>query len=78
MIEDSNFSRMGWRKTSSRLLARVPGFFLISRASSFAFDDPKTPTSVIAEKLGSATSSREAYAAPVTKSAFQLNLRKPR
>jgi adenylate cyclase len=34
------------------LLARVPGFFLISRASSFAFDDPKTPTSIIAQKLG--------------------------
>jgi adenylate cyclase len=34
------------------LLARVPGFFLISRASSFAFQNPETPTSVIAGKLG--------------------------
>jgi adenylate cyclase len=34
------------------LLARVPGFFLISRASSFAFQNPETPTAVIAEQLG--------------------------
>ena len=34
------------------LLARVPGFFLISRASSFAFHNPETPTSVIARQLG--------------------------
>jgi adenylate cyclase len=34
------------------LLARVPGFFLISRASSFAFHNPETPTSVIAQQLG--------------------------
>jgi adenylate cyclase len=34
------------------LLARVPGFFVISRASSFAFDNTKTPTSVIAQQLG--------------------------
>ena len=34
------------------LLARVPGFFLISRASSFAFQNRETPTSVIAAQLG--------------------------
>src|SRR5271169_4345528 len=34
------------------LLARVPGFFLISRASSFAFQNPETPSSVIAGQLG--------------------------
>jgi adenylate cyclase len=34
------------------LLARVPGFFLISRSSSFAFNNPDTPTSVIAQQLG--------------------------
>ena len=34
------------------LLARVPGFFLISSASSFAFRNPETPTSVIAQQLG--------------------------
>jgi adenylate cyclase len=34
------------------LLARVPGFFLISRASSFAFQNAETPTSVIAGQLG--------------------------
>ena len=34
------------------LLARVPGFFLISRSSSFAFQNPDTPTSVVAEQLG--------------------------
>jgi adenylate cyclase len=34
------------------LLARVPGFFLISRASSFAFRNPETPTTVIAKQLG--------------------------
>jgi len=34
------------------LLARVPGFFLISRASSFAFQNLETPTSVIAGQLG--------------------------
>ena len=34
------------------LLARVPGFFLISRASSFAFRNPDVPTSVIAGQLG--------------------------
>jgi adenylate cyclase len=34
------------------LLARVPGFFVISRASSFAFQKPETPTSVVARQLG--------------------------
>lgn len=34
------------------LLARMPGFFVISRASSFTFRDPDTPTSVIARQLG--------------------------
>jgi adenylate cyclase len=34
------------------LLARVPGFFVISKASSFAFRDPSTPTSTIARQLG--------------------------
>jgi adenylate cyclase len=34
------------------LLARVPGFFLISRASSFAFQNPETPVSIVAQQLG--------------------------
>jgi adenylate cyclase len=34
------------------LLARVPGFFLISRASSFAFRNPETPASIVANQLG--------------------------
>jgi adenylate cyclase len=34
------------------LLARVPGFFLISRASSFAFQNPETPASIVAQQLG--------------------------
>ena len=34
------------------LLARVPGFFLISRASSFAFQNPQTPASIVAQQLG--------------------------
>jgi len=34
------------------LLARVPGFFLISRGSCFAFHNPETPTAVIAQQLG--------------------------
>jgi adenylate cyclase len=34
------------------LLARVPGFFLISRASSFAYRNPEIPMSVIAQQLG--------------------------
>jgi adenylate cyclase len=34
------------------LLARVPGFFVISKASSFAFRNPDIPTSAIAQQLG--------------------------
>jgi adenylate cyclase len=34
------------------LLARVPGFFVISKASSFEFRNPDIPTSVIARQLG--------------------------
>jgi adenylate cyclase len=34
------------------LLARVPGFFVISRASSFAYRNPETPMSVVARQLG--------------------------
>jgi len=34
------------------LLARVPGFFLISRASSFLFQNPETPASIVARQLG--------------------------
>jgi adenylate cyclase len=34
------------------LLARVPGFFVISKASSFAFRDPETPAATIARQLG--------------------------
>lgn len=34
------------------LLARVPGFFVISKASSFAFRNPDTPTSTIGRQLG--------------------------
>jgi TolB-like protein len=34
------------------LLARVPGFFVIAKASSFEFRNPDTPTSVIARQLG--------------------------
>lgn len=34
------------------LLARVPGFFLISRASSFSFQNPETPASIVAKQLG--------------------------
>jgi len=34
------------------LLARMPGFFLISKASSFAFRKPDTPPSIIAQSLG--------------------------
>ena len=34
------------------LLARVPGFFLISKASSFVFRDPETPTASVARQLG--------------------------
>jgi adenylate cyclase len=34
------------------LLARVPGFFVIAKASSFEFRNPDTPTSAIARQLG--------------------------
>lgn len=34
------------------LLARIPGFFVISRASSFTFRNPDTPVSMIARQLG--------------------------
>jgi adenylate cyclase len=34
------------------LLARVPGFFVISKASSFAFRDPDMPTPTVARQLG--------------------------
>lgn len=34
------------------LLARVPGFFMIAKASSFEFRNPDTPTSTIARQLG--------------------------
>jgi adenylate cyclase len=34
------------------LLARVPGFFVISKASTFAFRNPDTPASTIARQLG--------------------------
>jgi adenylate cyclase len=34
------------------LLARVPGFFVISKASSFAFRNPDTPPSTIGRQLG--------------------------
>jgi len=34
------------------LLARVPGFFVIAKASSFEFRNPNIPTSVIAQQLG--------------------------
>jgi adenylate cyclase len=34
------------------LLARVPGFFVIAKASSFVFRDPDTPVAAIARQLG--------------------------
>ena len=34
------------------LLARVPGFFVIAKASSFEFRNPNIPTSTIAQQLG--------------------------
>jgi adenylate cyclase len=34
------------------LLARVPGFFVISKASTFVFRNPDTPASTIARQLG--------------------------
>ncbi|HTV28391.1 MAG TPA: adenylate/guanylate cyclase domain-containing protein [Xanthobacteraceae bacterium] len=46
------FLANGLAEDVTALLARVPGFFLISRASSFTFRNPETPTSVIAQQLG--------------------------
>ncbi|HXZ17192.1 MAG TPA: adenylate/guanylate cyclase domain-containing protein, partial [Roseiarcus sp.] len=46
------FLATGLAEDVTALLARVPGFFVISRASSFAFQNPETPTSVIAQQLG--------------------------
>jgi adenylate cyclase len=46
------FLATGLAEDVTALLARVPGFFLISRASSFAFRNPETPTSVVAQQLG--------------------------
>jgi len=46
------FLANGLAEDVATLLARVPGFFVISRSSSFAFRDPKTATSVIAQQLG--------------------------
>jgi adenylate cyclase len=42
----------GLAEDVTTLLARVPGFFLISRASSFAFTNPETPASIVAQQLG--------------------------
>ncbi len=42
----------GLAEDVATLLARVPGFFVISRASSFAFRNPETRTSVFAQQLG--------------------------
>src|ERR1700724_1285923 len=38
--------------TGIALLARVPGFFVIAKASSFAFRNPEIPIFVIAQQLG--------------------------
>jgi adenylate cyclase len=46
------FLANGLAEDVTTLLARVPGFFVISRSSSFAFRDPAPPTSVIAQQLG--------------------------
>jgi len=46
------FLANGLAEDVTALLARVPGFFLISRASSFVFRNPETPTSFIAQQLG--------------------------
>ena len=51
-IEDFELLANGLAEDVIALLARVPGFFLISRASSFAFRNPETPTAVIAQQLG--------------------------
>jgi adenylate cyclase len=41
----------GLAEDVTTLLARVPGFFVVSRRSSFDFRNPETPTSAIAEQL---------------------------
>jgi adenylate cyclase len=46
------FLAQGLAEDVIALLARVPGFFLISRASSFAFQNPETPVSIVAQQLG--------------------------
>jgi adenylate cyclase len=46
------FLATGLAEDVTALLARVPGFFLISRASSFGFRNPETPASVVAQQLG--------------------------
>jgi adenylate cyclase len=42
----------GLAEDVTTLLARVPGFFLVSRRSSFAFRNPEIPTSAVAQQLG--------------------------
>jgi adenylate cyclase len=49
---DLKFLAEGLAEDVIALLARVPGFFLISRASSFSFRNPETPASVVAQQLG--------------------------
>jgi adenylate cyclase len=46
------FLAQGLAEDVIALLARVPGFFLVSRASSFAFQNPETPVSIVAQQLG--------------------------
>jgi adenylate cyclase len=49
---DLRFLADGLGEDVTALLARVPGFFVIAKASSFEFRDPDTPTSTIARQLG--------------------------
>jgi adenylate cyclase len=49
---DLEFLAEGLAEDVIALLARVPGFFLVSRASSFAFRNPETPAAIVAEQLG--------------------------
>jgi len=49
---DLEFLAEGLAEDVIALLARVPGFFLISRASSFAFRNAETPASIVAQQLG--------------------------
>ena len=46
------FLANGLAEDVTTLLARVPGFFVVSRRSSFDFRDPETPTSAIGRQLG--------------------------